>query len=156
MLAYGKYGVGGNNITIRGGDIPEGLPTTKRSKNLVEASQKTLRLFRKSCRLMPFILRIHDLQPKVTSVQAQLNLAECFREHSHLRDPSIIDDLVFRGYEKLIEAEQLFTFPTYLHQFICQDNKLHSDKGYSYLEEKKYKGKSKFLKNFYKGKGPAY
>ena len=70
---------------------------------------------------MPFILRIHDLQPKVTSVQAQLNLAECFREHSHLRDPSIIDDLVFRGYEKLIEAEQLFTFPTYLHQFICQD-----------------------------------
>lgn len=43
---------GGNNITVRGADITEGVPYQKPSKNMAEASLKTLRLFRKACRLV--------------------------------------------------------------------------------------------------------
>lgn len=37
------------------------LPTKSRSSNLLSANIKSLRLFRHICRLMPFILRIHEL-----------------------------------------------------------------------------------------------
>ena len=46
------FNEGGNDITIRGGEIPEGLPYTKKSRNLIEASQKSLRFFRKACRMV--------------------------------------------------------------------------------------------------------
>lgn len=46
---------------MRGNEIPEGIPSGMLSKTLPEAHFKALRLYRKICRLMPFILRIHYL-----------------------------------------------------------------------------------------------
>jgi hypothetical protein len=36
------------------------------SRNMAEASMKTLRFYRKVCRLLPFLLRIHNLNSRVT------------------------------------------------------------------------------------------
>jgi len=93
---------------------------------------------------------ITDLPNRVEPIQAKLNLAEVFREKDHLRDPALIDQWVTRGYERLIEAEQHHTYSQYLSQFLCPKN-YPNDKGYSYLDDKKYKGKTSFLKTFYKG-----
>jgi len=123
---------------------------------MAEASLKTLRLFRKACRLMPFLLRAFEISWRVTPIQAQLNLAIYFRERAHLRDPSQVDFWVAQGYMKLMEAEQHHTYSTFLFQYIAPSNFTPSDRGYSYLDDKKYKGKTSFLKDFYKGVRPHY
>lgn len=58
---------------------------------MAEASLKTLRFYRKACRLLPFILRIHNLTARVNETQAMLNVANIIRRHAHLRDPSATD-----------------------------------------------------------------
>eukprot|EP01016_Furgasonia_blochmanni_P003548 TRINITY_DN1139_c0_g1_i5.p1 TRINITY_DN1139_c0_g1~~TRINITY_DN1139_c0_g1_i5.p1 ORF type:complete len:172 (+),score=42.61 TRINITY_DN1139_c0_g1_i5:209-724(+) len=151
-----SWGLGYNSITVRGSDILDQLPSTKRSKNMAEVHLKTLRLFRKVCRLMPFILRVHQITQRVNPTQATLNVAEHFRAKSHVRDLAIADRLLFLGYEKLYEAEQHYTYSTFLYQWVCPPNYTPNDRGFSYLEEKKLAGKTRFLKEFYKGKGPHY
>jgi len=151
-----KWGIAGNNITIRGADITEGVPSQKPSKNLAQASLKSLRLFRKACRLMPFLLRAFEIQWRLTPTQAMLNLGNYFRRNSHLRDPVQIDFSVNEGYIKLMEAEQHHTYSTYLFQYISPTNASPGDRGYSFLEEKRFKGKTSFLKGFYKGNKPDY
>ena len=51
---------------MRGNEIPEGLPSGMASNNIYEAHFKSLRLYRKICRMMPFVLRIHELTFRVT------------------------------------------------------------------------------------------
>lgn len=77
---------------MRGNQITEYLPTAKKpSRNMVEASMKTLRFFRKVCRMMPFLLRIHNLSCRVDENQAKINVANLIRMKSHLRDPGAVD-----------------------------------------------------------------
>ena len=44
--------LGANNITTRGEACPEFIQTPKPSKNMTEAHLKTLRFFRKVCRMV--------------------------------------------------------------------------------------------------------
>jgi hypothetical protein len=124
----------GNNITIRGNEIAEGLHSQKPSRNLVQANLKVQRFFRRCCRLIPFILRIHNLYSRVTSAQAKTNLANYVRNNSHLRTPSLIDAYVGRGYEYLLEAEWQFTQHSTLYQFLCPNSNKWNDRGLSFLE----------------------
>ena len=157
FMKYGRSGLAGNNITNRGANIIDHIPSTHPSRNMVEAHFKSLRLFRKLCRLTPILLRIHNLYTKVNPVQAKINCARLFREKSHLRDPSIVDHYVVKGYDALSEAEQHYCQNTHLYQFFCpRDTTLLGDRGYSYLDEQKYGNKTTFLKSFYKGNRPNY
>ena len=45
-----------NNITIRGALPSDQVPAPKQSRTLPEAHFKSLRLFRKWCRYMPFVV----------------------------------------------------------------------------------------------------
>jgi hypothetical protein len=109
------YGSAGNNITVRGNEIPEGLNTQKPSRNMAESSIKVLRFYRKACRLMPFILRIHNMNKIVTVFGAMRNVADLIRENNHYRDPAHVDNLVERAYEYLLEAEQHHCQHSYLY-----------------------------------------
>lgn len=61
-MTYGSiFGRAGNNVTIRGNEITEGLSSPPTSRNMAEASLRVLRFYRKACRLIPFILRIHNM-----------------------------------------------------------------------------------------------
>ena len=42
----------GNNITTRGANIIDHIPSTQPSRNMIQAHFKALRLFRKICRLV--------------------------------------------------------------------------------------------------------
>eukprot|EP01016_Furgasonia_blochmanni_P003546 TRINITY_DN1139_c0_g1_i3.p2 TRINITY_DN1139_c0_g1~~TRINITY_DN1139_c0_g1_i3.p2 ORF type:complete len:115 (+),score=0.20 TRINITY_DN1139_c0_g1_i3:445-789(+) len=50
----------------------------------------------------------------------------------------------------------LYNFNPTLGCVCCVQNYTPNDRGFSYLEEKKLAGKTRFLKEFYKGKGPHY
>jgi hypothetical protein len=94
-------GPGGNNITMRGNQIQEQFPTAKRfSRNMAEASLRTLRFYRKVCRLMPFVLRIHNLNHRVDETQGMLNVANIIRRHAHLRDPVATDAYVLLNIQR--------------------------------------------------------
>ncbi|CAD8054291.1 unnamed protein product [Paramecium sonneborni] len=140
---------GGNNITMRGTEIFEGLTTGRPSKNIIQAHFKALRFYRKVCRLIPFLLRIHDLEVTCNSQQAMLNVANIFRKRAYLRDPDAVDRWVYRGYELLYQAEWHMLNRDHLFQYFSNQNR--SDAGYSYLENQKLNGKSEFLKDFYIG-----
>ncbi|EAS01618.1 NADH dehydrogenase, putative (macronuclear) [Tetrahymena thermophila SB210] len=146
---------GGNNVTIRGNEIMERLPSQTPSQNMVQASMKTLRFYRKFCRLIPFILRIHNIGTKFTAQQAMINFGNYIRERNHYRDPGLIDHRIQLGYELLYEAEMHFSQHTILMQYLSPYNTPLSDRGYSYLEKVKYGNKSKFLQGFYKGNKPT-
>ncbi|KAM3147022.1 hypothetical protein pb186bvf_000738 [Paramecium bursaria] len=141
---------GGNYITIRGAECPEFLPSVKKSQNITQAHFKTLRFYRKICRMLPFILRIMDFNNVVSQNQAMLNVANIFRQKAYIRDPSLVDWNITKGYEILQQAEWHYLNRDHLYQYLCNTNV--ADSGYSYLEEKKMKGKSSFLKDFIVGK----
>lgn len=78
---YGSiFGKAGNNITVRGNQITEGLSSPSPSQNITQASLRMLRFYRKACRLIPFILRIHNMHGRVTPAGAMQNLANVIRE----------------------------------------------------------------------------
>ena len=68
---------------------------------------------------MPFILRVNELSTRVTPIQARLNLMEVFRDKQHMRDPGVIDNHVFRGYEMLVEAEWKYAYTPILYAYLC-------------------------------------
>jgi hypothetical protein len=87
-----------NNIsTIRSDALLWNLPSVKPSRNLAEARLKVLRLYTRTCRLLPFIIRIWGFQKKVTVPQAKVNIANWIRQSSHLRRSEDIDEQVTRG-----------------------------------------------------------
>ena len=64
-----------NNITIRGALPSDQVPAPTRSRTLPEAHFKSLRLFRKWCRYMPFVVNWTGYRRYANPDQAKLNLA---------------------------------------------------------------------------------
>lgn len=96
MVQSGTFGIngnplGGNSVTMRGNEIPEYLATGRPSKNIIQAHLKVLRFYRRVCRLLPFILRVHDLNNVVGPEQAMVNVANIIRKKAYLRDPGMVD-----------------------------------------------------------------
>ena len=62
---------------------------------------KSLRLFRKWCRYMPFIISWTGYRRYANPEAAKLNLAEHWRQHNKAREVSEIDRFTKFGYERL-------------------------------------------------------
>ena len=73
---------------------------------------------------MPFILRIHTLNQRVKGIHAKFNVAKLIREKNHIRDPSVIDYHLNKGYERYFEAESHNTYTPYLYQFLLPNVKI--------------------------------
>lgn len=58
---------------------------------MAQAHFRVLRFYRRACRLLPFILRIHDLQTVVNPQQAMINVANIIRQKAYLREPEAVD-----------------------------------------------------------------
>ena len=67
---------------------------------------KSLRLFRKYCRYMPFVVAWQGLQTYTNPELGKLNLAEYWRQNSMVRDPSQIDMFVRAGHERLYNIQE--------------------------------------------------
>jgi hypothetical protein len=71
------------------------------SRNIVEAHMKSLRLFRKYCRYMPFIIGSGGFRRYTTPEKAKTQVASYWRAHNRNRDPASVDNFVRGGYERL-------------------------------------------------------
>ena len=76
-----------------------------RSRSLVEAHFKSLRLFRKYCRYMPFIIGLNGYRRYTTPEVAKLQLANYWRQHNKVRNVDAIDNFVRAGNERLYNVQ---------------------------------------------------
>jgi hypothetical protein len=147
-----------NIVTTRGDIIYHEQPSVKQSRNMAEARINSLRLYKRICRLMPFILHVWKLYAhgKVNLHNSKMNIAEHFREKKHIRDPRAIDMYLNYGYMTMHNAEHKYSDWYHFERFLLPGKSRPGDEGVSYLDKVKYSGKSSFLTKFYKGDRPNY
>ena len=70
-----------------------------------------------------------------------------------MRDVENIDNFVRAGYERLYNIQQGDIWGSYILDYIAPISRANIpiNQGFSYREEVKFKNKSGFLKDFYKG-----
>ena len=102
---------------------------------------------------MPFVVNYTGYRRYASPDQAKLNLANHWRQHNKVRDLGQIDAFTRAGYERLYNIQQGDVWGGYILDSISPIARDHIDggDGYSVLDEKKFGGKSSFLKSFYKG-----
>ena len=142
-----------NNITVAGYLPSDQVPAAARSRSLPEAHFKSLRLFRKYCRYMPFIIGWSGYQKYTNPEMAKLQLANYWRQQNKIRDIHTIDNFVRAGNERLYNIQQGDVWAGIILDQIAPQNRgmVERNSGFSYHEEVKFQNKSKFLKDFYTG-----
>ena len=148
-----------NNITVRGYLPADQVPAPQRSRTLPEAHMKSLRLFRKWCRYMPFLISWTGYRKYANPEAAKLNLAEHWRQHSKARNVSEIDRFTKFGYERLYNIQMGDIWGGFILDSLAPLNNkgtTHGAEGYSVIDDENEKKRSTFLNNFYKGKNPNY
>ena len=142
-----------NSATMYGYLPSDQVPSPTRSNTIMEAHMKSLRLFRKYCRYMPFIVNWYGLKRYTSSDKAKLQLANYWRQNNRVRDTQNIDNFVRAGYERLYNIQQGDVWGSAILDQIAPVHRENVPEfmGYSYLEEKRFGNKTTFLKDFYKG-----
>lgn len=122
------------------------------SNTLEEAHIKALRLYRRFCRLVPFIIRNNWLQYKTTPALAKQQLALQFRIYARTTDIEEIDTAIAEGYEQMLNMEQVYVEPAGCFIELAPKER-HRDTGYSFFDQRFAKNNKKasgFLTDFYK------
>ena len=105
---------------------------------------------------MPQILKSHRLEHRISNTDAKINVARSIQHFQHIRDLTMLAKLQSNGYEILMNAEFIYSEVYHFQDFLFPKNFTPYDIGVSTIEETKYKGKTKFLKSFYKIDNPIY
>lgn len=138
-----------NLVTTRPPTFYDAMPGVPPSATTLEAAMKARRLFKRICRLMPYLLDVHSLRGTLTPFEACQNVALGFRHQQHLRDPGQIDRLVTVGYVSLHDAQFLLTDHAHVRQQLCPDEFHSKVSGRSTFDEVQARGRSRFLTGFY-------
>ena len=85
------------------------------SVDLASARKQVLRLYQMWVREIPRIQKYHDLE--YTRSACILKLREKFRENAHVRDPRVIDLLVFKGRLELDECIYVWKQRTHILKY---------------------------------------
>ena len=135
------------------------IPAPTRSRSIMEAHFKSMRLFRKYCRYMPFLIGLNGMQKFTTPEMSKMQVARYWRTQNKVRSPEDIDNFVRAGYERLYNMQNGDVWGGIILDQISpvRRGNIEKNQGFSYYDEVKFKGKSKFLQNFYEGEGrPNY
>eukprot|EP00357_Protocruzia_adherens_P030218 CAMPEP_0115022934 /NCGR_PEP_ID=MMETSP0216-20121206/31960_1 /TAXON_ID=223996 /ORGANISM="Protocruzia adherens, Strain Boccale" /LENGTH=165 /DNA_ID=CAMNT_0002395941 /DNA_START=57 /DNA_END=554 /DNA_ORIENTATION=- len=151
----GRHNFGANIITARG-EIFDHVKDVTVSRNMQHAHFKTLRFFRKCCRLVPTLINVHQLWTVTSPVKAKLQLAKLFRQNAHIRTPGLVDQMIKEGHHTLAQSLWHYNQSTHILLYLHPDGVQRHDRGFSYLDDEKYQGKSGFLTDFYRGSRPNY
>lgn len=122
------------------------------SKTLQEAHRSALRLYRRFCRLVPFLLRNNFLTYKTTPALAKQQLATQFRPYARSTNLVEIDLAIAEGYEQMLTMEQIYVEPAGCFLELAPKER-HRDTGYSFFDQRFNKDNKKasgFLTSFYK------
>lgn len=115
------------------------------SANLEEARKRVFEFFKLACRSLPTVMDIYNLDDVATISQLRSTIASQIRKNAHIKDPKVIDMLLFKGMEEL---ENIVEHSKQRHHMIGQYVVGH----HGLVQElgTKEQGLSPFLKNFYK------
>ncbi|KNA19149.1 hypothetical protein SOVF_064180 [Spinacia oleracea] len=115
------------------------------SANLEEARKRVFDFFKLACRSLPKVMDIYNLDDVATISQLRSTIASQLRKNAHIKDPKVIDMLIFKGMEEL---ENIVEHSKQRHHMIGQYVVGH----HGLVQEMgtKEQGLSPFLKNFYK------
>ncbi|KMT16978.1 hypothetical protein BVRB_2g041840 [Beta vulgaris subsp. vulgaris] len=115
------------------------------SATLEEARKRMFDFFKTACRSLPAVMDIYNLHDIATISQLRSSIAAQIRKNADVRDPKVIDMLIFKGTEEL---ENIVEHSKQRHhiigQYVVGPQGLVQDTG------SKEQGLSPFLKNFYK------
>lgn len=88
---------------------------TPMSKTLAEASRNVWQLYRTAIKAAPDIVENYQLER--TPSQVRQRIKEEFRKHKDVKDPHVIDMLVWKGKMELEEALQLWKTKSHVVRF---------------------------------------
>ena len=74
-----------NNITIAGLMPHDQVPAPMRSRSVAEAHMKSMRLYRKYCRYMPFLIGLNGMQKCTDPERAKMQIAAYWRTQNKVR-----------------------------------------------------------------------
>ena len=94
-----------NNITIAGIMPHDQVPAPMRSRSVTEAHIKSMRLYRKYCRYMPFLIGLNGMQKHTDPERAKMQIAAYWRTQNKVRSIINIDNFVRSGYERLYNMQ---------------------------------------------------
>ena len=83
----------------------DAVPAPTRSRSVTEAHFKSMRLFRKYCRYMPFLIGLNGMQRYTTPETAKLQVAAYWRTQNKVRCITDIDSFTRAGYERLYNMQ---------------------------------------------------
>ena len=75
-----------NNITLPGALPHDEIPSPAKSRSMVEAHFKSLRMFRRYCRYMPFLIGFSGYRNHTSVQQAKLQVAAYWRTQNKVRN----------------------------------------------------------------------
>ena len=105
---------------------------------------------------MPFLLKAQELEHENKAVDCNAYVAKFFKAQQHLRDPADIDQQIDSAYFVLYDAVYLMSDVHHFEHYIRPRDAKDYMYGFSYLDEAKTKGKSKFLGDFLSTKKMIY
>ncbi|KAF3667322.1 NADH dehydrogenase [ubiquinone] 1 alpha subcomplex subunit 6 [Capsicum baccatum] len=120
------------------------LKVPANSGSLEEARSRTFEFFRMCCRSIPHIMEIYNLYDVVTPSQLRSAAAAEVRKNSNVTNPKVIDMLLFKGTEELMNiVNQSKQRHHIVGQYVVGNQGLVQDLA------AKDQDTSNFLKNFY-------
>ncbi|CAM6113763.1 unnamed protein product [Calypogeia fissa] len=120
--------------------------TASSSASLEEARRRALDLFHETCRALPAIMEMYNLDEVISRTHLRSLIASQFRKHAEVTNPKVVDMLVFKGKEEL---QNCIDHAKQRHHLIS--TYVVGQEGMVLIKELGITdhGESKFLKNFY-------
>ncbi|KAM7263244.1 hypothetical protein ACFE04_000927 [Oxalis oulophora] len=125
--------------------LMKNIKIIQNSVSLEEARGRVFDFYKMTCRFIPQIMEIYNLQDVVNPHHLRSTVAAEIRKNAHVTDPKVIDLMLFKGMEEL---HNVVNHSKQRHHIIGQyvvggEHAHNQDLG------TKDEGASKFLKNFY-------
>lgn len=126
--------------------IAQSRVTRVSSASVEEARHRALELFRETCKALPTIMEVYNLDEVISRPQLRSKIGAEFRKHAEVTNPKVIDMLVFKGKEELDNCTDHSKQRHHLiSTYVVGSSGMVSLKKLGVADH----GESQFLKNFY-------
>jgi len=112
-VAVGTYGADTSGYTATGGS---GEDATVQSKSLAEASKLAVRTYRQALRNVPSMRANFTIVEEEQLVRGVIR--DLFHAHADVRDPAIVDMLVFKARQELREIREQWKSRHHVYKYI--------------------------------------
>ncbi|KAJ3162828.1 hypothetical protein HDU86_003802 [Geranomyces michiganensis] len=130
------------------------IVTTTISRDAADQRKRVLQLFREAMRAAPDILEMYRMPYPVWKMRQRIR--EEFDKHSHVQNPQVIDILLFKGRNELIETLDQWKQDDHVQRFFPNNTYDQPERKVNPYEDDNGRGKltggsSEFLAQFYEG-----